>query len=55
MIVEIGASQAIPTIRNMGDQLLYSNKDSMLIRINPEAENTAETSSREVYLQGGAL
>ena len=37
-IIEIGCGTAIPTIRNMCERLYFKDKNSILIRINPDEE-----------------
>lgn len=52
-LVEIGAGQAIPTIRAMNQTLLRNFDNCTLIRINLEPND--ETTKRLIYLKGGAL
>ena len=40
-IIEIGCGTAVPTIRNMMEQLYYINKNSKFIRINPDSSESS--------------
>lgn len=57
-IVEIGCGTAVPTIRNMMEELYYSNKKSKLIRINMDPTISSAKwypSERYVDVHLGAL
>ena len=51
VIIEIGAGETIPTIRNISRQLL--NNQSKLVRINPQEKE--EINKNTIVLSGKAL
>ena len=38
VVLEIGAGNSVPTIRNMMEQLVLDNKEAKMIRINPDKD-----------------
>ena len=52
-VIEIGAGDYIPTIRNLGEHILRSNKLSKMVRINPQ--NEEGISKNIITIQKGGL
>lgn len=58
IIFEIGCGTAVPTIRNICEGIYYQNKNSVLVRINPDEESdkyAQRDSNRFIHLKMGAL
>lgn len=56
-VVELGAGQAIPTVRMFGEQVMYA-RDATLIRVNPREADVPTSGAgegRAIGLSGGAL
>lgn len=55
-MIEIGAGVAIPTIKNKLENNFYHNKESKLIKINPDREDgSGFIAERFVHLEMGSL
>jgi hypothetical protein len=56
-IVEVGCGTVVPTIRNMCEKIYYQNKNSILIRVNPEEDPSGDHFDQErfFYLRENAL
>lgn len=57
VVIELGCGTAVPTIRNMCERAYYNNKDSVLIRINPDEDSAHKWMDKEryVHVKMGAL